>query len=581
MKVFSNALKPALSSALQPLVLGSGVISYVKKTLEQEIKSIFSKYATAPKAWYDPSDLSTQFQDSAGTAPVTAVGQPVGLTLDKGLGLVRGPELTTNGSFDAGESGWSVRGADATHIVTFSGGALRFQSDTTTPQLTVWQTIGAQPGRIYEVTVVCSAWVSGSVKIFESALGQLVVSGVGTFRARMQTPGVSFAITRNSGDVDLTLDSVSLREIPGNHRIQPTPTSRKTLQARTNLFTATEFPNGLSDTFSNGGGVTADTMTGYAGALRFPAGTNAWAYKGQTLAIGDVVNISVIVQMDDGMTPVFGSTTTTSPLNTFVLIVGGVVPTITNTTVTPLGGAFYRVSQTHTFTTAPSAATAGVVKYLQNDARTFKVTAFQLTRESALSTYQRVTSNTDYADIGAPRYWQYDGVDDGDYTAASVDFSASDEVTVTSGLVYQSEASGQVVVEFSASYSANAGTFTLWAPPGAGAGVAFFASKGTVNANTTRPLAVGQAAVVTGQGKVSADYSALRIGGVQHPSSTTDQGTGNYGNYALYFGNRNNTSTGAWHGREYGTLIIGKKLEGADLAAVERWAAGKAGVKLP
>ena len=34
-------------------------------------------------AWYDPSDMSTLFQDSAGTTPVTASGQPVGLMLDK------------------------------------------------------------------------------------------------------------------------------------------------------------------------------------------------------------------------------------------------------------------------------------------------------------------------------------------------------------------------------------------------------------------------------------------------------------------------------------------------------------------
>lgn len=33
--------------------------------------------------WYDPSDLSTLFQDSAGTIPVTGVEQPVGLMLDK------------------------------------------------------------------------------------------------------------------------------------------------------------------------------------------------------------------------------------------------------------------------------------------------------------------------------------------------------------------------------------------------------------------------------------------------------------------------------------------------------------------
>ena len=56
-------------------------------------------------AWYGPSDLSTLFQYSAGTTPVTASGQPVGLMLDKSKGLVRGPELITNGDF-ATDTGW-------------------------------------------------------------------------------------------------------------------------------------------------------------------------------------------------------------------------------------------------------------------------------------------------------------------------------------------------------------------------------------------------------------------------------------------------------------------------------------------
>jgi len=33
--------------------------------------------------WFDPSDLSTLFQDAAGTIPVTSDGDPVGLMLDK------------------------------------------------------------------------------------------------------------------------------------------------------------------------------------------------------------------------------------------------------------------------------------------------------------------------------------------------------------------------------------------------------------------------------------------------------------------------------------------------------------------
>lgn len=34
-------------------------------------------------AWFDPSDMSALFQDTAGTIPVTSIGQPVGMMLDK------------------------------------------------------------------------------------------------------------------------------------------------------------------------------------------------------------------------------------------------------------------------------------------------------------------------------------------------------------------------------------------------------------------------------------------------------------------------------------------------------------------
>lgn len=45
--------------------------------------------------WYDPSDFSTMFQDSAGTTPVTAAGQPVGLIQDKSG---RGNHATASGT---------------------------------------------------------------------------------------------------------------------------------------------------------------------------------------------------------------------------------------------------------------------------------------------------------------------------------------------------------------------------------------------------------------------------------------------------------------------------------------------------
>lgn len=52
--------------------------------LEAGLFSPLSLFAAGEQgAWYDPSDFSSMFQDSAGTTPVTALGQPVGKILDK------------------------------------------------------------------------------------------------------------------------------------------------------------------------------------------------------------------------------------------------------------------------------------------------------------------------------------------------------------------------------------------------------------------------------------------------------------------------------------------------------------------
>lgn len=45
------------------------------------VSSLFA--ASEPGVWYDPSDLTTMFQDNLGSTPVTAAGQTVGLLLDK------------------------------------------------------------------------------------------------------------------------------------------------------------------------------------------------------------------------------------------------------------------------------------------------------------------------------------------------------------------------------------------------------------------------------------------------------------------------------------------------------------------
>ena len=60
---------------------GCTVIGGAKLSFETVMKKLFSNNEQG--FFYDPSDLSTMFQDAAGTIPVTAAGQPIGLIRDK------------------------------------------------------------------------------------------------------------------------------------------------------------------------------------------------------------------------------------------------------------------------------------------------------------------------------------------------------------------------------------------------------------------------------------------------------------------------------------------------------------------
>ena len=98
-------------------MLGTG-----KRGLSTYVKELFKNGEQG--FFYDPNDLSTMFQDAAGTIPVTDVGQPVGRILDKSgrnnhtsqnsssarpllqQNPILGGEIITNGDFSNGLNGW-------------------------------------------------------------------------------------------------------------------------------------------------------------------------------------------------------------------------------------------------------------------------------------------------------------------------------------------------------------------------------------------------------------------------------------------------------------------------------------------
>lgn len=77
-----NAALPAFSSISGRSSIDINKwVSELKFNISSLIKSLFANNEQG--FFYDPNDLSTMFQDAAGTVPVTGAGQPVGLILDK------------------------------------------------------------------------------------------------------------------------------------------------------------------------------------------------------------------------------------------------------------------------------------------------------------------------------------------------------------------------------------------------------------------------------------------------------------------------------------------------------------------
>jgi len=180
-----------------------------------------------PGVWYDPSDLSTLFQDSAGTTPVTAAGQTVALMLDKSKGLTLGPELVTNGGFDTDTdwpkgTGWTISGGSLNASVA-SGFTDARSSDTS---ITL-------AGRTYQLTFDLTV-VSGGVRVFLGGFTHpttITTSGTKTLvLVATSASYVAFVAYGSGGAFTGSIDNVSVKLLPGNHATQATAAARPTYQ---------------------------------------------------------------------------------------------------------------------------------------------------------------------------------------------------------------------------------------------------------------------------------------------------------------------------------------------------------------
>jgi len=198
-------------------------------------------------AWYDPSDLTTLYQDAAGTTPVTGTGQPVGLMLDKSKGGVSATELVTNGTFDVDEadtSDWDTSGLASTGESV--GGV--FRVTTLVSNGRQMSSISLVAGKTYIITskarkvsgtgtaLIGVSYASGSTFIpFPQTTSSSFVDLTQIFTATSNGGHVVAGASANGNGV-YEFDNISIRELPGNHATQSTSTARPTLQTSGGLY---------------------------------------------------------------------------------------------------------------------------------------------------------------------------------------------------------------------------------------------------------------------------------------------------------------------------------------------------------
>lgn len=207
-KYAGNSTKPVIVSGYQ-LEVGSAVTPY------QPFTDFNSEFIKA-------FPLHTLYQDAAGTIPVTATGQPVGLVLDKSKGLVLGDELIAQPlNFNAWVKTAAVTSFTANSFTTNAGGGVTLQL------------FAGLSNKAYCITMKGTSTTVGTLR--NGGTGSIGTTiPVGAFDIVMNTPtlasfGTALYIALGSAGT-VTVDSISVKEIAGNHAYQTVSASRPILQ---------------------------------------------------------------------------------------------------------------------------------------------------------------------------------------------------------------------------------------------------------------------------------------------------------------------------------------------------------------
>jgi hypothetical protein len=521
--------------------------------------------------WFDPSDISTLFQDAAGTIPAANFGDRVRLQLDKSKGLVLGSELRQNGVIGI------IGTAPAATYNTSTGIGSVSRTDISNQSFVVFPTVA---GRYYQVNITS---VSGGVLwVRVAGSGGTVVRAVnpgGSFSGLIESTSSSFVFTCEGGTCSFTLTSI--KELPGYHKVFPSDAARAfrgrmpKVGVRNVLTRTAEF---------------SDAAWGKAGLNT--SGTPQWVFPGQgpngSSAFKVILSngISASGATSNGLGPIgsvasgvyrysihlksaevtsarfrenisVGSFLIIDLINGVVTSGGGPGTQFIDPLVTDAGNGWWRVS----FTT-PTMTNLGkyVVRGNQDGDGVSGIlaTSAQVELGSTTTNYQTVTNIDDVSEEGQDDCYYLRVAGAQSASTPAINFSYTDEMTVIGGLRKTSDASVGVYCETRGNLPV--GGWYVAAPNSTGDTYGIGSrGSGTGQTQTYSGFASPHTAIITFLGDIAGSSASARINGVQQFVDTDSQGTGNYGNHIIDFYARNNSSL-YWTGFDFGTLIFGKAM---------------------
>jgi hypothetical protein len=557
-----------------------------------------------PGAWYDPSDLTTMFQDRAGTTPVTAPGQTVGGVLDLSRGLVK--SKTTVPVLSTTEGGGGTTIVQSGNVFTFTAAAAA-DGRLLNGHFTL--------GRRTFVRATVSG--TGIAQIFAgNAAGGVATPGGGSVTVSTGNTVANQTylwVRAGSGGFTGTITIEEIFEQAGNHLVANSDAARglygiEPLGGRRNLYERTDdFGNAYwtktaltvsSDSIAVSSGLagaadkiteTATTTTHivyktaglsvgagtYTGQIKAKAGERSrllmGIYNGSNyeLAQFDLAGGTVVQEHVPGMASIedLGN-------GEYLCTVTRAIGAVTS----------YLTFGPHTSTDVANLNPAGFHTYAGSDGNGIYVWDVQFELSATATAYQRVVTAQEVTEAGVPSlsYILHDGSDDG-YVTGTIT-PGTDKVQVFAGVRNLSNAAAGIIAELSATVNTNAGSFFHLAAATVNGPYQVSARGSTASnisqASTTANLSVPNTGVVTGLHDIPGDSSIVRLNGVASAAGTFDKGTGNFLAFPLYIGRRGGTTL-PFNGRLYSLILrFGDNLPTNTIEQVEAWVAGKTGVTL-